>query len=155
MYCHVYSLSGLEVIRLLIVPHTCHHRLAHLRLMTLTWTPSSPWLSSLYLSLSWFFPQVLLTLFSRLCVVCVTCLLFNLFIKTLTPWTCFLTLSALVTRGLFYDLCCFHYIFYLLVMSFWNIMLTFTAMRTIHSYTFRWNMVKPQNCPPWKPVFQT
>uniref|UniRef100_A0AAZ3PLI0 Uncharacterized protein n=1 Tax=Oncorhynchus tshawytscha TaxID=74940 RepID=A0AAZ3PLI0_ONCTS len=31
-----------EVIRLLIIPHTCHHRLAHLRLMTLTWTPSPP-----------------------------------------------------------------------------------------------------------------
>uniref|UniRef100_A0A673XBR4 Guanine nucleotide binding protein (G protein), alpha activating activity polypeptide O, a n=1 Tax=Salmo trutta TaxID=8032 RepID=A0A673XBR4_SALTR len=31
-----------KVIRLLIIPHTCHHRYAHLHLMTLTWTPSPP-----------------------------------------------------------------------------------------------------------------
>ena len=40
-------------------------------------------------------------------------------------------------------------------MSFGNIMLTFIAMRTIHSCTFRCNMAKPQNFPPRKPVFQT
>jgi hypothetical protein len=37
----------------------------------------------------------------------------------------------------------------------WKHNVTFTAMRMIHSCTFRWNTVKPQNFPPWKPVSQT
>jgi hypothetical protein len=45
----------------------------------------------------WFFPQVLLTLFSCRCIVCVTCL-FHLFVKTFTPWTFFSTLSIVVTE---------------------------------------------------------
>ena len=49
---------------------------------------------------------------------------------------------------------CFHFMFYLL-MSFGKAMSTFTAMWMTHSWTFWWNMMNPQNCPPWKPVFQT
>jgi hypothetical protein len=41
---------------------------------------------------------VLLTLFSCQRFVCVSCSLFLLFIKTVTPWTCFPTLSALITE---------------------------------------------------------
>jgi hypothetical protein len=44
----------------------------------------------------WYFPQVLLTLFH----VGELCFVFLLFIKTLTPWTCFPTLSAFVTLNL-------------------------------------------------------
>ena len=31
--------------------HTCHHRYAHLHVIRFTWTPSLPWLPSLYMSL--------------------------------------------------------------------------------------------------------
>jgi hypothetical protein len=37
--------------RLLVMVQTCHHRYVHLRLIRLTWTPSPPWLPSLYMSL--------------------------------------------------------------------------------------------------------
>jgi hypothetical protein len=61
--------------------------------MTLTWTPSPPWLSSRYLSLPLVLSSGVIDSVSCRWFVCVSCL----FIKTLTPWTCFPTLSGLVT----------------------------------------------------------
>ena len=47
------------------------------------------------------------------------------------------TVNVSVPQGSVLGPLLFHYIFYLLVMSFGNIILTFTAMRTTHSCTFR------------------
>jgi hypothetical protein len=78
--------------------HTCHHHNALLCVIRLTWTPSLPWLPCLYMSLPLVpSPSVIVSVSeSCLCVfrVFLVCIMLRLFIKTLTPWTCFPTLSA-------------------------------------------------------------
>ena len=73
--CQMCSLSGLEVTRLLVMAHTCHQRCAHLRVIRLTWTPSLPWLPSLYMLLPLVLYQGVLVSVSVscLCVVRVSC----------------------------------------------------------------------------------
>ena len=55
--------------------HTCHQRYTHLRIMTLTWTPSPPWLPALYMSLPLVSSPVVIVfvLVSCLCVVRGSC----------------------------------------------------------------------------------
>ena len=77
--------------------HTFHHRYARLRVIRLIWTPSLPWLPSLYVTPFGSVPRRYCLCFSFMSVRWsrfLFCIMLCLFIKTLTPSTCFLTLSA-------------------------------------------------------------